>query len=198
MSTTDPRIGHDASHRDDSHLSGVRNDWTLFAGLGAFTILLGLVLIVTSLMLSRTTALAGGWLMLLAGVTQLGAAYGARPWTGSAVALLNGVMYGIIAIVLFSEHRGDVGGLMIAVATLVATVGLIRIGITVMKPFTHREVTLFNGAVALVIAGMIWGAWYGNMPWAIGVLLGIEVILTGIAWIAFSTALRQRSDGART
>lgn len=193
MSTADPRT---TSRARDEHenLNEISFSWTVFSGLGALTIVLGLALILSTFFLNRATVLVSGWLMVAIGAAQLAGSYAARRWIGSVAAAINGVLYGIIGIVLFSEHLGDAMGLMLAVAGLVFTVGLARIGVAMMKTYTHREISLFNGAFALLIAGMILGAWYGGLVWGVGLLLGIEVIMTGVAWIAFSLVLRQRGE----
>ncbi|MEW4451134.1 hypothetical protein AB1L30_00415, partial [Bremerella sp. JC817] len=101
--------------------------------------------------------------MVILGAFQIAGAVMARRWIGSVVATMNGLLYGGIGIVLFSDYAGDSAGLMLAVAVLVTTMALSRIGLGLIKSYTHREVSVFHGAFGLLIAGMILAAWYGGL-----------------------------------
>jgi uncharacterized membrane protein HdeD (DUF308 family) len=193
MSTADPNTRQNDRQQTED-LSEIIPKKDLLSGVGALTILLGLALIVAPFLLPGSIPLIVGCLVLATGVAQLFAAYVTRRWFGSVAAVINGFLYLTIAVVLFSEYAGDVSGLILTVALLVFTAGISRIGVAMIKTFKHREVALFNGALAIVFAGMLAAAWYGGMTWAVGALLGLEVIMTGVAWIAFSVALRREAE----
>jgi uncharacterized membrane protein HdeD (DUF308 family) len=193
MSTANPRTTPECRNEQERLLE-IPAGWPVFAGLGALTMLVGLGLIFSTFFLTRATALASGWLMVVGGAVQIAGSVVARRWIGSVAAAINGLIHAGIGIVLFSEHAGDATGLMLVVAGLVFALGVSRLGLGLIKSYTHREVSVFHGALSLMIAGMILAAWYGGLVWGVGFLLGIEVIFTGVTWLAFSQVLRRMRE----
>jgi uncharacterized membrane protein HdeD (DUF308 family) len=170
----------------------------LFLGIGALTILTGLALAVSPFLLRQSTGLVFGWLMIGAGGIQLAASYLGRRWAGGIVALMNGLLYVGIGITLIADESAVVGGVMLTAAFLMVAAGLSRLGIGALKPYSHREIHLFLGALGLVVGLMVGAAWYGGQLWAVGFILGIDVIVTGVSWLLFAVVLRRvRSGEAR-
>jgi uncharacterized membrane protein HdeD (DUF308 family) len=50
---------------------------------------------------------------------------------------------------------------------------------------------LFDGVVTLLLAYLIWRPWPSSSTWAIGILLGINLIVSGITGLMFSLAARK-------
>lgn len=79
----------------------------------------------------------------------------------------------------------------------------------IVSAFTYRPaqgwwLLLLSGVLALVLAWMIWSQWPLSGEWAVGILVGIEMLSTGVALIAIGLtlraavdALRQRAEGLR-
>ena len=50
---------------------------------------------------------------------------------------------------------------------------------------------LLDGIVTLLLAYLIWRPWPSSSRWAIGILLGINLIVSGITGLMFSVAARK-------
>jgi uncharacterized membrane protein HdeD (DUF308 family) len=49
---------------------------------------------------------------------------------------------------------------------------------------------LFNGIVALLLGGIIWFHWPWSSVWALGTLVGVNLLVTGITRLMFALAGR--------
>jgi uncharacterized membrane protein HdeD (DUF308 family) len=50
---------------------------------------------------------------------------------------------------------------------------------------------LLNGVITLVLGLMIWGGWPSTSVWAIGTLLGVNLVMTGMSLLFAGAALRK-------
>jgi len=60
-----------------------------------------------------------------------------------------------------------------------------------IKPDQGWGWVFFNGVVAVVLGLMIWRQWPVSGAWAIGVLVGIHILLTGWTMIILGTGARK-------
>jgi uncharacterized membrane protein HdeD (DUF308 family) len=50
---------------------------------------------------------------------------------------------------------------------------------------------LLNGIVALLLGGLIWVQWPSSSAWALGTLVGVNLLMTGITRLMFGLAGRK-------
>jgi uncharacterized membrane protein HdeD (DUF308 family) len=50
---------------------------------------------------------------------------------------------------------------------------------------------LLNGIVALLLGGLIWVQWPSSAAWAIGTLVGVYLLMTGVTRLIFGLAGRR-------
>ena len=51
--------------------------------------------------------------------------------------------------------------------------------------------TLANGLITLLLGGLIWFHWPSSSVWAIGTLVGVNLMMTGISRLMLGTAARR-------
>ncbi|HEY9298930.1 MAG TPA: DUF308 domain-containing protein, partial [Phormidium sp.] len=99
----------------------------------------------------------------------------------------------------------SLGGLLIMFNPLPSLIDLtLAIGISILipsifqvilafelRPATHWGWVLLSGILGIIIGILIWHEWPENSPWAIGLLLGINLIINGLWMILFSAAARK-------
>jgi uncharacterized membrane protein HdeD (DUF308 family) len=50
---------------------------------------------------------------------------------------------------------------------------------------------LMNGIITLLLGGLIWFHWPSSTVWAIGILVGVNLLMTGISRLMFGLAVRK-------
>jgi uncharacterized membrane protein HdeD (DUF308 family) len=133
-----------------------------------------------------------GFLLLASGVTQIVHALKSRQWGtgfwGTVIGLL-GVAAGLLMI-----FRPMVGLLsmtmLIAIYFLVDGISEI-IAAFKIKPDQGWGWVLFNGIIAVLLGLMIWRQWPVSGQWAIGLLVGIHILMSGWTMVILGTGARR-------
>ncbi len=135
-----------------------------------------------------------GWLFLASGVLGLIATFGARGAPGFWWSLISAVLAIAAGLVVLVNPAS--GALSL---TLVMIAFFIIEGIaTIMYALEHRrelsgrwEWMLLSGVVDLVLAAIILSGYPGTATWALGLMLGINLIFGGAALLAIALHARR-------
>jgi uncharacterized membrane protein HdeD (DUF308 family) len=175
----------------------IREHWVLFLIEGIVLVVLGILAIIVPPLATITFTLFLGWLFLISGIMGLITTFWARHSPGFWWSLLSAVLAIAAGIVLLIEPlRGAI------TLTLLLIVFFIIEGVlTIMYAFEHKKDLsgrwgwmLASGVIDLILAGIILIGLPGTAAWALGLLVGINMLFGGSALIAM--ALHARSDAS--
>lgn len=154
-------------------------------------IILGIVAIALPFVAGIAVTSIVGWMLIFGGVTHIVAAFHAR----GAGAVLWEILVGLVYLVG--------GGYMVfhpllGIATLtlfLAAVFLAEGVFEIVSYFNIRGMRnagwmLFDGVVTILLAGLIWFHWPSSSVWAIGTIVGISLLMSGLKWLMISLASR--------
>jgi uncharacterized membrane protein HdeD (DUF308 family) len=167
--------------------------WHLFLVEGIILLVLGLLAIVLPPIATIAVEVIVGWLLLVSGIVGLIATFRMRRAPGFAWSLFSAVLGIVAGIVLL---RWPLSGAVSL--TLVLTVFLVMEGVTsILFALEHKRelsgrwgVMLVSGIIDLILAGMIFAGLPGTAAWAIGLLIGINLVFGGSALIAMALHAR--------
>jgi uncharacterized membrane protein HdeD (DUF308 family) len=170
--------------------------WRLFLAEGIVLLVLGLLAIVVPQIATIAVAVFIGWILLVSGAVGLLATFRMRTAPGFWWSMISAILGIVAGILLF---RSPVSGALSL--TVILTVFLIIEGIvSILFALEHkRELSgrwgamLFSGLVDLFLAGIIIEGLPGTAAWAIGLLIGVNLVFGGVALIAMALHAR---DGA--
>jgi uncharacterized membrane protein HdeD (DUF308 family) len=187
---------------DQSRLEGIQAavaaslhlHWRAFLIEGILLFILGLFAIVIPNVATLAVEVFIGWVLLLSGVVGLISTFRMRSAPGFGWSLLSAVIAIAAGVILLAWPLSGVVSL-----TLVLTAFLTIEGVaSIMMALTHRHgfsarwaLLLVSGLIDLFLAGMIFLGLPGTAAWAIGLLVGINMVFGGSALI--SMALQARS-----
>ncbi|TDT96841.1 MULTISPECIES: HdeD family acid-resistance protein [Azorhizobium] len=172
-------------------LSQMRHSWGWFVALGAVFILLGFVALAHLVASTFATALYVGAMILVAGVVQVLHAFRVREWSRFAVWLVCGLLYVVAGGLIMSEPLLAAGviTLMLGVAFVVSGVFRIAAGLGARGTDGWIFIVL-SGVVTLLLGAVIIAHWPVSSLTILGLLLGVELIVNGVATLVFGLALR--------
>jgi uncharacterized membrane protein HdeD (DUF308 family) len=168
----------------------------LFLVEGIILLVLGLLALLIPPLATLGVTILFGWLFLISGVMGLIATFWARQAPGfwwSLVSAALGIAAGLV--LLTSPVSGALS------LTLILIVFFVIEGVaTVMYALEHRQQLsgrwawmLMSGIIDLVLAAMVFAGLPGSAAWAVGLLVGINMMFGGTALIAM--ALHARKGG---
>jgi uncharacterized membrane protein HdeD (DUF308 family) len=172
--------------------------WRFFLVEGLVLFALGVIAIVVPPVATVAVEILIGWIVLLSGIVGLVATFRTRGAPGFGWSLLSAILGIVAGVVLLAWPLS--GALSL---TMILTAFLTIEGIaSIMYALDHRrELTqrwsfmLVSGVVDLILAGMIFAGLPATAAWAIGLLVGINLVFGGTALIAM--ALQARAAAAR-
>jgi uncharacterized membrane protein HdeD (DUF308 family) len=173
----------------------IHDHWKLFLAEGILLSLLGLVAIIVPPLAGLAATIFLGWVFVVAGFAGLLFTLRARQAPGFGWALLSALV-AIVAggILLWNPLEG------LVTLTIVLTAFFIADGVvTIIYAIAHRrelsgrwEWMMVNGVLDLLLAGIILSGLPLTLGWALGLLLGIDLLFGGASLIAM--ALKARSE----
>jgi len=167
--------------------------WKLFLTEGIVLFILGLLAIIVPPIATIAVEVLIGWLLLMSGVVGLVATLRMRNAPGRGWSLASAVLGIVAGIVLLAWPLSGAVSL-----TMILTVFLVLEGVvSILYALEHkRELSgrwgamLFSGVVDLLLAGIIFAGLPGTAAWAIGLLVGINLVFGGSALIAMALHAR--------
>jgi uncharacterized membrane protein HdeD (DUF308 family) len=168
--------------------------WKLFLIEGIVLVILGLAAVMLPLFATIAIAIVVGWVFLLSGIVGLAATFRMRRAPGFWWSLLSGILGVVAGIVVL---RWPLSGALSL--TVVLTLFLLLEGIaSIMFALEHKRelsgrwgVMLVSGLVDLILAGIIFAGLPGTAAWAIGLLVGINMVFGGFALITMALHARE-------
>jgi len=170
--------------------------WRLFLGEGGVLIALGLAAIIVPPLAGLATTIILGWLFLIGGAVGLVATVGAHQAPGFGWSLFSAIVALLAGgVLVWNPMQG------LATVTYVLIAFFIIDGILVISlALQHRrelsgrwEWMMIGGVMDLVLAAIIIAGLPGTLAWALGLLVGIDLVWGGMALIAMALAARQTS-----
>ncbi len=159
----------------------VRAHWKAFLFEGILLVILGLAAIIVPPLASLAVTIFLGWMFLISGVAALALTFWARQMPGFWWSLISAPVQGILTLTIV------VGAYFLAEGVA-----------TIMYALQHRRELserwswmAFAGALDIVISAMIITGLPGSAEWAIGLLVGINLLFGGASLIGMALAARK-------
>jgi uncharacterized membrane protein HdeD (DUF308 family) len=189
MSTSQP-------HRDQIQAAvagALREHSTFFLVEGIVLLILGALAIVLPLFATLAVTIILGWIFLASGIMGLIMTFGARGAPGFWWSLLSAVLATAAGLVLLIQPVSGAVSLTLLLIAFFVIEGVV----SVMYALEHRrelsgrwEWMLISGLIDLVLAGIIFAGLPGTAAWALGVLVGVNMIFGGAALVAMALHAR--------
>jgi uncharacterized membrane protein HdeD (DUF308 family) len=187
----------DVRHPEAAITNSLRAHWKFFLIEGIVLIILGMIAVCVPPLATVTVEIFIGWLILLSGVLGLVMTFQTRGAPGFGWSLLSAVVGIAAGIVLLIWPLSGVLTLTLLLTAFLTVEGVVSI----MYAMAHRRETtsrwqmmLLSGIVDLILAGLILAGLPGAAAWAIGLIVGINLLFGGVALTAI--ALQARSGTA--
>jgi uncharacterized membrane protein HdeD (DUF308 family) len=133
-----------------------------------------------------------GWIIMFVGVIHLVLAFHAHRAGSLIWKLLVGVAYILFGIYIVTHPLIAVAVLTLLLAILFLVEGVLDIIMYFKMRSTNGAVwVLLDGIVTIFLGGLIYVHWPSSSWWAIGTLVGVSMIMSGITRIMLSLAVRK-------
>ncbi len=170
----------------------VRQGSTLSIVWGVLLIVFGMVAIGSPFLAAVAVNVAIAWLIVLAGIVHIMLAFRAHGAGSMIWKLLVGLAYVCFGAYLILHPVLGVASLTLVVASLFLIEGILDIILFFkMRSLGGSSWVLVDGIITLLLGLMIYMQWPSSSAWAIGILVGVSMIISGISRVMLSLAVRK-------
>jgi uncharacterized membrane protein HdeD (DUF308 family) len=175
----------------------VQEHWKAFLIEGILLVVLGLGAMIVPPLVSLAVTIFLGWMFLISGVAGLTLTFWARQMPGFWWSLFSALLAIGAGIVLLAWPVQGTLTLTIVLGAYFLAEGVA----TIMYALEHRRELserwgwlLTSGIVDLILSGVIIAGLPGSALWAIGLLVGINMLFGGASLIAMALAARKANS----
>ena len=166
-----------------------RATWSIV--MGVLTAVIGAVMIIYPMAAATVTTIFVGWSLFFVGVAQLIFAFQSAGAGHFLLKLLTSLIYGITGLALVFFPISGVAALTI----VVGSVFIVQAALLIATAFQLRPIAgwgwfLADGIADAAIAILILAGWPSSSYWAIGTLVGVSVLMTGISRVIIASKIK--------
>jgi len=171
--------------------AAVENNRGWFIAFGVLLIVLGIISIGAPFATTVVVKVFLGWLFLIAGISQIVHAFFAQGWKGFFGDLIIGLLYAFVGGWLAFFPLTGIVGLTVLLAIMFIVEGIFKfiIGIQV-RPIGGWIWMIISGVIAVAAGILIFSGLPSSATWAIGLLVGINILMSGIAFLMLALSAK--------
>ena len=173
----------------------IRRSWGWFLALGILLTILGIACVAFDVTATFATVLVFGWLLFIGGIFALVQAFFAGSWSGFFLFLLSALFRGVTGYLLIRYPLIGAESLTLVLASFLIVGGLFRaIGFALAK-FPRWGWAVFSGVVSVALGVMLLVQIPVSGIWFIGFAIGVDLIFDGVAVIGLANAIHHVLPG---
>lgn len=161
----------------------------------AFSILLivlGVLAIALPLIAAIAVTSVVAWLMIIGGVAHLSVAFSSRGAGSFFWELLVSIAYIFAGGYMVFHPLIGVATLTLLLTSFFLVEGVLEIAAFFqMRRHGGAGWMLLDGIVTIALAALIWAHWPSSAAWAIGIIVGISMLVSGWKWLMISLISRK-------
>jgi uncharacterized membrane protein HdeD (DUF308 family) len=168
--------------------AGLARSWKALMTVGVLAILVGCVAILVPAVAAVGTAIFIGWILVIAGAFLVAAAFSAHSIGTVVLRLIWAALTVVVGVWLIVEPHNGTLTLTLVLGVYFLFMGLSRIAVAFMaRGQQNAGLVGLSGACGLLIGILVLAKFPSSADWAIGLLVGIDLIFAG--WTLTSVAL---------
>ncbi|WP_116132112.1 HdeD family acid-resistance protein [Tropicimonas sp. IMCC34043] len=170
-------------------------EWTRWMGLGVLSIVFGILAMTEAVAVSVAITWVTGTLLVLAGLFQTILGAGDRGPANKFFSVMLGLLMIVLGVSFIRNPFQGMLSLTVVLTAAIAVAGTLRLFWAFRMRQTHYFwMMLISGALSLLLAGYIFANLAAVSTQILGILLGVELILNGLALSVLALFLRAHSS----
>lgn len=163
-----------------------------FIAVAVLFILLGIFALAEPWTAGLGVTLLVGWLLVVGAVAHFISAFKGHGARHVILQVVVGLVYLIGGLYFLTHTIMGVSTLTLLLSGVIVAEGVLEVVAYFRLKSVHgASWLLINGVVTLLLGGLIWFHWPSSSVWAIGTLVGVNLLMTGISRLMLGLAARK-------
>jgi len=167
------------------------HNWGWFLAFGIALSLLGIAAVVRSVTSTVVSMLFFGWVLVFSSVIEFVNAFMVGKWAGFFLHLLIAILFGITGVVFLKSPAISAEAATFAMSIFFLVAGLYQLISAFWAHLPGYGWQVAYGVITTVLGGLLLAQWPISGLYAIGLFVGIDLIIYGWAWMALALNLRK-------
>ena len=167
------------------------SNWGWFLAFGIVLLLLGIAAVVRSFGATVASMVFFGWLLVFASLIQFVEAFMVGKWAGFFLHLLVAILFGITGLLMVMRPVISAEAVTLVMSVFFLIVGLYQVIVSLWVHLPGWGWQALNGVIAALMGVLLLAQWPISGLWAIGLFVGIDLIVFGWTWIRLALDLHK-------
>lgn len=161
-----------------------------FIGAGILLLILGIAAIILPVVAAVAVEILFGWILMLSGIITIVHSFRALSTGRCILRFLIGLIYLVIGGTFLVYPLTGVLTLSLLLAILFIVDGVFKTAVSLrLRPLPNWGWMLASGIVALILAGIIFSGFPGEVAWMLGLIVGVNLIFSGWSVIMLGSSV---------
>lgn len=179
----------DIQNIETPFLDAIKRNTGLTIAAGIVILLMGLFAMGSPYVAGASLAVMVGVMLIIGGISQL--VFAIKAGSG-LLSIILGVLTVITGGYMVSNPGAALATLAIFLAIYLIASGILESVVAFqVKPAEGWGMALFSGLLSVLLGLMIWSQYPLSGAWAIGILLGVKLVFSGLSLLMFGIAARR-------
>jgi uncharacterized membrane protein HdeD (DUF308 family) len=184
--------GGGAPHSLGAAVERLRSKWGAIVAFGSLLMLMGAASLVFAFASTLAVVTLNGVLFLVGGAAEIGVGMHAKAWGRFFLWVLGGLLYLAAGVFCILNPLLAAGVLTLLLGAGLVAAGVVRAVLAFELPSSPQRPMLFLTALVTFLLGLIIVIhWPLSSAYALGTLLGVDLLVHGAGWVSFGIGLRK-------
>ena len=160
--------------------------------LSVLMIIAGILAIASPYYAGLAITVVVGWLLLISAVLHL--VYAFRGGRAAAVVweILLAIVYALIGFYILANPRIGLASLTFAIAFYLFVEAILEFALSYqLRNESGAGWMLVDGIITMILAFLIWANWPSSSVWAVGIIVGVSMLFSGITRMMITSTVRR-------
>ena len=172
-------------------IDGIKSNARLAVIVGILMLICGFLAVGSPLVAGLSVTVVVGVMLIVGGLSECFLAFKAGAFGRGLLIFVVGALTVVAGFFLFNQPVAGLAAITLFLAAYFIVTGISElIGALQVRPAEGWGVMLFSGVITLLLGVMIWRQFPVSGAWAVGVLFGIKLIVSGWALIIIGRSVR--------
>jgi uncharacterized membrane protein HdeD (DUF308 family) len=160
--------------------------------LSVLMIIAGILAIASPYYAGLAITVVVGWLLLFSAVLHLVYAFRGGRATAVIWEILLAIVYALIGFYILANPRIGLGALTFAIAFYLFVEAILEFALSYqLRNESGAGWILVDGIITMILAFLIWANWPNSSYWAVGIIVGVSMLFSGITRVMITSMVRR-------
>ena len=159
---------------------------------GIALIIFGAIAVVSPAMMGTAVVMVIGAILLISGGVQLIHGFREDSWASKFLGIILGVIAAICGLAVLAHPLFGLTILTLVLAVFFVVEGIWKVIVSFsFRPAPGWFAMLFSGILGFLLGFLIWKQWPLSGEWAVGILIGVDLLVTGCSMVALAMTIKR-------